>query len=142
MTLALPIRILVAAALAAGARGDELRVIANPSVAVNEISVGELRAVFLGTRTSLRQAGPVKPVLGREHACLRNFASSYLGKSVAALETYYRSLIFAGKGGFPVGFYSGEEVVAYVARTPGAIGFVREPIPPGPVKTLRVIGTP
>lgn len=123
---------------AAAAAGEDVKVIAHSGMGVNEISVDELRAVFLGTRTSLKSAGVVKPVLGRDQTSLRQFAASYLGKSVAALETYYRSLMFTGKAPLPVGFASEEEVVAYVARTPGAIGFVRESTPGGAVKTLRV----
>ena len=127
---------------AASAAGEDVKVIAHAGVGVNEISVDDLRAVFLGTRTSLKHAGVVKPVLGRDQTSLRRFASVYLGKSIPALETYYRSLLFTGRAPLPVGFASEEEVVAYVARTPGAIGFVRESMPGGPVKTLRVTRAP
>jgi hypothetical protein len=142
MRISLPILGLAVASIAAGVRGEELKVIAHSGVGVNEISLDDLRAVFLGTRTSLKHAGPVRPVLGQDHTSLRRFASTYLGKSIPALETYYRGLIFTGKGTLPVGFASEEEVMAYVARTPGAIGFVRESTPGGPVKTLRVTRAP
>ncbi|MFN7924719.1 MAG: hypothetical protein U0Q16_31745 [Bryobacteraceae bacterium] len=124
------------------AAADGLKVIAHSSVGIDEISADDLRAVFLGTRTSLKRAGPVRPVLDRDHSSLQRFSASYLGKSSSALETYYRSLMFTGKGTLPVGFPSDEEVVAYVARTPGTIGFVRQSTPAAQVKTLRVTGAP
>ena len=119
------------------APGD-LKVIANPSVGVSEISVDEIRSIFLGTTTSMKDAGPVHPVLDRGGENLNHFATAFLGKSGAALEIYYRSLMFTGKWSIPVSFSSDAEVVAYVARNKGAIGFVSESATATQVKTLRV----
>ena len=49
----------------------------------------------------------------------------YLGKTDAALSTYYRSLVFTGKAFMPKMLGSDAEVAAYVAKTKGAIGYVR-----------------
>jgi len=116
----------------------DLKVIANPQLAVSVISLDELKSVFLGTRTSLRQGGHVQPVLDRQGSNLNQFSSVYLGKTSTALETYYRSLVFTGKWSMPLAFSSDAEVVAYVAKTSGAIGFVPEATPSDGVKTLRV----
>ena len=102
----------------------EVTVIANPELQVSEISADELRAVFLGTKTSLKGTGVVQPVLKRSGPGLTEFSSEYLGKSESALRTYYRSLVFTGKWSMPVTLDSDAEVIAYVARTRGAIGFV------------------
>jgi ABC-type phosphate transport system substrate-binding protein len=130
----------VLALVAAGSPvfAGDLKVIANLSVKSGEISSEELRSVFLGISTSLKSSGPVQPVLARDRANLNEFAISYLGKTGAALETYYRSLLFTGKWSMPVGFATDQQVVDYVARTPGAIGFVKELPPSDRVKTLRV----
>jgi hypothetical protein len=120
------------------AAAGDLKVIANPQLQVSEISLDELRSVFLGTRTSLKQGGSVQPVLDRAGSNLNQFATSYLGKTITALETYYRSLVFTGKWSMPLAFSSDAEVVAYVARTRGAIAFVQEDTPADGVKTLKV----
>ena len=117
---------------------DGLKVIANAEVKISEISADDLRSVFLGTLTSLKGAGPVQPVLDKDGSNLNRFAIDYLGKTSAGLETYYRSLVFTGKWSMPVSFATDTEVVAFVARTRGAIGFVRETTPSEQVKTLRV----
>ncbi len=118
----------------------ELKIIANPQLAVSEISADDLRSIFLGTRTSLKDCGQVQPVLEKNGAGLSRFATASLGKSPAALETYYRSLVFTGKWSMPLSFATDAEVIDYVARTRGAIGFIRETAPADRVKTLRVRG--
>jgi ABC-type phosphate transport system substrate-binding protein len=61
-----------------------------------------------------------------------------VGKSDAALETYYRSLVFTGKGSMPKSFASEADVVAYVAKTKGAIGYVSAAANTADAKVLEV----
>jgi TonB family protein len=65
----------------------------------------------------------------------------YLGISEDDLQTYYRTLVFTGKGSMPKELGSDAEVVAYVARTRGAIGYVSSAASLEGVKTLA-IGVP
>jgi ABC-type phosphate transport system substrate-binding protein len=117
---------------------SEVKVIANPSVKASSISPDDLKRVFLATKTSLDDGSRVEPVLeksGRTHAA---FLREYIGKTDVGLDTYYRSLVFTGKGSMPRTFSSDAEVVAYVARTKGSIGYVSaDAIAPG-VKTIEV----
>jgi hypothetical protein len=112
-----------------------VRVIAHPTMPVSEISADDLRSIFLLTKTMLN-GHRVEPVL--DAGMLRVFSSECLGKTDQALEIYYRSLVFAGKGVMPMRLGSSAEVVAHVARTPGAIGYVSEGTQLAGVKTLRI----
>jgi hypothetical protein len=137
-TTLLAITLLTALTVKPARAAGELKVIANPEFHASEISIEDLRSVYLGQRSSLKDSGPVQPVLGKDAQVLQLFASEYLGKSATALATYYRSLVFTGKWSMPVSFSSDAEVVAYVARTRGAIGFVRDSTVTDHLKTLRV----
>ncbi len=121
--------------LAAAGPAAGLKVIAHPDVPVSEISAATLKSIFLLTKTSLN-GRRVEPVI--DGASLRNFSFEYLGKTDQGLEIYYRSRVFAGTGSMPARFISPADVVAHVARTPGAIGYVSEATPAAGVKTLRV----
>jgi len=101
----------------------DIKVIANPSVKATQVSSDELKRIFLGTATSL-EGGHIVPVFGKGGATHEAFLKHYLGKTDAALSTYYRSLVFTGKAFMPKTLGSDAEVVAYVARTKGAIGYV------------------
>jgi hypothetical protein len=105
------------------AQGADLKVIANPSVSVSSVSADELKNVFLVTKRLLSDSH-VEPVLEKGGPTHEAFLKQYLGKTEAALDTYYRSLVFTGKAFMPKMLGSDEEVAAYVAKTKGAIGYV------------------
>jgi ABC-type phosphate transport system substrate-binding protein len=124
--------------LAPAARAADIKIIANASVQVTAISMDELRAVFLATKTSLQDGTHVEPVLAKGGPVHDTFLKEYLGKTDAALQTYYRSLVFTGKGSMPKVFPSDAEVVAYVAKTKGAVAYVGSGAATAGVKTLEV----
>ena len=115
---------MVSMCILATASAAELKVIANPSVGVSSVSADELKAVFLATKTSLSDGSHVEPALQKGGAIHEAFVKEYLGKTDAALQTYYRSLVFTGKASMPKTLGSDAEVVAYVAKTKGAVGYV------------------
>ena len=121
-----------------GARAASLKVIANPSVGASSVSADELKGVFLATKTSLSDGTHVEPVLEKGGATHESFVKEYLGKTDAALQTYYRSLVFTGKGSMPKTVTDDAEVVEYVAKTKGAIGYVAAGASTAGVKTLEV----
>jgi len=118
--------------------GGDAKVIANSSVVTSSVSVDELRTVFLGINDSLKESGHVQPVLEKDGPAHEAFVKQYLGKTTAALNAYYRSLVFTGKGGFPRTLGSDAEVIAYVAKIKGAIGYVSEAAQTAGVKVLEV----
>jgi ABC-type phosphate transport system substrate-binding protein len=101
----------------------DFKVVANPSVKAAQISTDELKRIFLATDTSL-EGGHVVPVFEKGGATHEAFLKQYLGKTDAALSIYYRSLVFTGKAFMPKMLGSDAEVLEYVAKTRGAIGYV------------------
>jgi hypothetical protein len=132
---------LVAVALfvlfAVTAHAAEFKVIANNSVSASSVSSGDIKDVFLLDKDSLA-GGHVLPVLIKGGPAHEAFLKAYLGKSDAALQAFYRSLVFTGKGSMPKTLTSDAEVVAYVAKTKGAIGYVSASASAEGVKTLQV----
>jgi hypothetical protein len=102
----------------------QVRLIAHPGVPISQISASDLKGVFLVTKTSLPDGSRVEPVLLRLGRTLDDFAKAYVGKTANGLENYYRSLVFSGKGTMPRILRSDAEVLDYVRRTRGAIGYV------------------
>jgi TonB family protein len=114
-----------------------VKVIANPSVKMDSISASELKSVFLQEKASLA-GSHVEPVLARGGPAHAAFLRLYLGRTDSDLQTYYRSLVFTGRGAMPKAFNSDAEVVAYVARTRGAIGYISPESNAEGVHTLTV----
>ena len=124
--------------LAAIALAGDVKVIANSSVGATSISADDLKGVFLGTKSSLPDGSHVEPVLEKGGPAHEAFLKQYLGKTDSALETYYRSLVFTGKGSMPKSLASDADVAAYVAKTKGAIGYVGGAATPEGVKIIEV----
>lgn len=130
--------VVASAAAALNAAAADLKIIANPSVGAASVSTEELKGVFLVTKTSLSDGTRVEPVLEKSGPTHEAFLKTYVGKSDAALQTYYRSLVFTGKAPMPKMLAGDAEVVAHVAKTRGAIGYVSAGASTAGVKTLEV----
>jgi len=144
-TIMKPLRfriIFIAAAMVSlasvNASAGGVKVIANPSVAASSVSADELKSVFLGEKSSLADGSHVQPVLEKGGPAHESFLKQYLDKNDSALQIYYRSLVFTGRGSMPKAVGSDAEMVAYVAKTKGAIGYVSADASTAGVKTLEV----
>jgi TonB family protein len=123
------------------ALAGNVRIIANPSVRAEAISATEVKSVFLEGRNFLRDGTHVEPVLSKGGSAHEAFLRDYLATNDDALRNYYRTLVFTGKGLMPKALHSDEEVVAYVAKTRGAIGYVSSTATLDGVRTLAVYQT-
>jgi len=132
------LNLLIVLACAATIRAADIKVIANSNVGASALSAEELKGVFLGTKTSLSNGSHVEPVLLKSGPVHEAFLKEYVGKSDSALITYYRSLVFTGKGTIPKTFASDAEVVSFVGKTKGAIGYVGAGASTASVRTLAV----
>jgi TonB family protein len=126
--------------LAGAASAQGVKVIANSSVQSESISASDLKSVFLEERSSLPGSGHVEPVLAKGGAAHEAFLKQVLGRSDSDLQMYYRSLVFTGRGSIPRTLDSDEAVVAYVAKTRGAIGYVGTSTNAEGVRTLDLGG--
>jgi hypothetical protein len=106
------------------ARAADIKFIANPSVMASDVSMDDLKRVFLVTKNSLGGGSHVEPVLEKSGPAHEAFLKEVAGKSDAALSIYYRSLVFTGKASMPKTLDSDAAVAAYVAKTRGAIGYI------------------
>ena len=118
--------------------GAEVKVIANGSVKAEMISANEVKSVFLEEYSSLN-GNHVEPVLEKDGPVHEAFLREYVGGTDDELQSYYRALVFSGRGSMPKQLGSDAEVVAYVARTKGAIGYVSSETAVEDVKTLTII---
>ncbi len=136
----LRILLLTAAAgwLASSAVAADIKLIGNASIGASSVSTEDLKGVFLGTKTSLSDGSRVEPVLAKGGAAHEAFLKEYLGKTDAALQTYFRSLVFTGKGSMLKAFGSDTEIAAYVASHKGAVGYVSAGASVSAVKILDV----
>ena len=104
--------------------GSDIKVIANSSVTADFISAGELKRIYLLQTRKLKDGSVVEPVLQKRGAVHDAFARQFLDRDGEEIRTYYHGVVFTGKGSMPREVNSDAEMVSYVARSPGAIGYV------------------
>lgn len=124
---------------AAHAQASDVKVIANSSVRADAISTDELKRVYLQETSSLRNGTHVEPVLEKDGPAHEAFLRDFLDMNDGALQSYYRTLVFTGRGSMPRAFRSDTDVVAYVTRTRGAIGYVNASTDTDGAKVLLIL---
>jgi hypothetical protein len=80
----------------------------------------------------------VEPVLAKSGEAHGAFLQ-YIGKSDDALRTHCHTLVFTGGGTRPKFLDSDAEIVSYVAKTRGAIGYVSGDFPTEGVKVVPIL---
>lgn len=126
-----------ASAYSASAQAQAI-VIANASVKSADVSKADLKDVFTGAASSLKDGSHVTPVLLKSGAAHDEFLSEYIGKNDTAFRASWRSLVFSGQASMPKSLDSEAAVVEYVAHNAGAIGYISKATPHEGVKVLTV----
>jgi ABC-type phosphate transport system substrate-binding protein len=120
---------LVAAVLAAGAAPvvsaeARFRVIVHPTVKGSQIPRAALSSIFLKRASKWGDGSAVKPVDQSLRSTLRmSFSADVLQQDLMEIQMYWQREIASGHVPPPVKA-SDEEIVSFVASTPGAIGYV------------------
>lgn len=114
-------------AVPAKAAGDPIVVIVNSSNPVDNLSMGELKKLFLSDRSRWDTGKAVAPVMISPGAPERtSFLKAVCGMSDADLSKYFMQAAFTGKSATPPKEVSSATAVkSFVATSPGAIGFVK-----------------
>jgi ABC-type phosphate transport system substrate-binding protein len=125
LTKTLACCLLLCTAAAAGAAEPGFLVIVNVNNPAASLPSKLVEGIFL-KRTKTWSAGePAKPVdLPVTSAAREAFSRAVHGKSANAIEEFWQHQIFSGRDVPPPRKASEEEVIDYVARYPGAVGYV------------------
>ncbi len=123
MRIPLLIALVSLVAVSASTAMAEETVILNGASAVAGLSEDDLKDYYLGKKSSWPDGSKVVVVVLKEGASHENLLSK-LGKSNSQFTTGWKKLVFTGKGAMPEQVGSEDDLVAFVAKTPGSIGFV------------------
>ena len=130
---------LLAVALIFASRAQaQVLIIANPSVKSADVSKSDLRDVFTGAASSLKDGSHVTPILLRQGSVHEEFLSAYVGKADSAFRAGWRSQVFSGQASMPKSMDSEAAVVEFVAHNSGAVGYIGKGTPHEGVKVLAI----
>lgn len=130
----------LALALTAAAVDPGVRVITHPSLAGDQVKRQALAAAFLSRSGAWSNGLAIVPVDQSAQSSVRAaFSAGVLAQPVAAVQLHWVRRIASGARP-PLVKVSDADVIAFVAATPGAVGYVSIAAPvDASVKELRVI---
>ena len=124
--------------LQAAAANSDLVIIANPGINDNSIEQRDLQRIYLGKQTLWEDNTSIVPVMLKSGPLRDEFIEGYVDRSVQRFVTYWRQMVFTGKGVPPKSFASESDLVDFVARTPGSVGYVSSAANLSSVKKLEL----
>jgi ABC-type phosphate transport system substrate-binding protein len=111
----------VSIALASGIPAEEA-VFVHGTSAIASLSDDDLKGYYLGKKASWPDGSKVVVVVLKDGSSHDNLMK-ILGKNTSQFSTGWKKLVFTGKGSMPEQVANEDELVAFIARTPGAIGY-------------------
>ena len=103
----------------------EFRIVVHPSHSAQAVERAFLADAFLKKVTRWGDGETIRPVDLRPAATARQrFTERVLKRSVGAVRSYWQQRIFSGRDVPPPELDSDETVLAFVAKSPGAVGYV------------------
>ena len=124
------------AGLAASPAAD-FQVVASKDVEVEQISAAELKKIFL-LEKSTAGGQHVTPVVQQGGAAHQAFLKECVGESDRELKDLYKDMAFTGKAVSPKAVASDAAMIAFLAMSKGAIGYVSAQAIPMGVKKIAV----
>lgn len=110
--------------LAGVLRAQEVAFIVNPQGTDPGITVSDLQAVLLGQKTRWDSGGAIKLAVLTSGPAHEAVMRAHAQRSADQFDKFWKKLVFTGRGAMPMQAADEAALVDYVAKTPGAIGYV------------------
>ena len=110
---------------ASAQRRDGFKLIVNPSNSVTAVNRQFMEDAFLKKVTRWPNGKVIQPIDGKPQSQTRVFFSTtVMKKPVPQVRNYWTQMIFGGRNIPPPEGASEEAIISYVAKRPGAVGYV------------------
>lgn len=124
---------------ASAAYGADIKIIANSSTPATIIKKAEAAKIFLGKKTFWDNGDKIMPAVLRSGDAHETFLKQIVEKTSSQFSTYWKQIIFTGKGVEPKSFDTEADMLRFVSETKGAVGYVVGNMPLiGDIKILTV----
>jgi ABC-type phosphate transport system substrate-binding protein len=118
---------------------DDVVIIGNSKLAIDSLSPDDLKDIFQRKKTLWEDGQKISFAIldgGKTH---QRFVRQYLQKTPAQYHRYWKKLVFSGRGVPPMSFRTEKSLMAHVALTAGAIGYVSGDTKLSNVKRLKIV---
>jgi ABC-type phosphate transport system substrate-binding protein len=138
-TLALLVCSLPVGASSSDQSETDVIIIGNKKLPVDTLTISDIRDIFQRKKTVWDNGEKIVIALlegGRTHEA---FIRYYIHKTPAQYHRYWKKQVFSGRGVPPITFRSEKSLMAHVALTNGAIGYISSKFKPTGVKVIQIV---
>lgn len=125
-------------AFAASAPAADAVFVTNPSTAADSLTKEDIKNILLGNKTKWDTGGIIRLTVLTTGTAHESVIQEYTARSADQFDKYWKKQVFTGKGSAPNSFKTDAELVAFVAKTPGAFGYIASGTAPDGVKVVSV----
>lgn len=119
-------------------RAADAAFVTHPSNASAALSKEDVKNILLGNKTKWDSGGVIKLAVLTEGAVHDAVVQVFTARSADQFDKYWKKQVFTGKGIAPDAFKTDADMLAFVAKTPGAFGYVSSSAKTEGVKILSV----
>jgi hypothetical protein len=115
------------------------KVIVNPQNPVTSLSVGEASNFFLKKTSKWANGEKIVPIDLKADSPIREaFTKNVHKKTVGTIKSYWQQYVFAGSGTPPIEKNTDAEIIDYVKKNVGAIGYISATADVSEVKVVTI----
>jgi len=103
---------------------QDILMIVHPTNKTGPVSRNDIQKIYLNKKVRWWDGSRIVPVTLQATDIQALFLKKNILKTSRQFSTFWKRQIFTGKGVPPTSFANEDDVVSFVARTPGSIGFV------------------
>lgn len=117
---------------------QQAAIIAHPTNALESLSTSDLEAILTGNKKQWSGGGNIEIAILKGGPAHEEVVQTYAKKSAAQFKSFWRNLVFSGRGVMPREFDNASAMIQYVAATPNAIGYVEVTAVDASVKVFTI----
>jgi len=114
-------------------------IIGHPDIDIDTITRSKLKAIYTGQIITWSDGSCIRLITMKNCKIHKEFTRDYLKKTETQFKRWWRRKLFCGEGSMPVSLNTEEEMISFIARTKGAIGYVSKIPAEAHLKTISVI---
>lgn len=120
------------------ASAEDIVIIINNNVPDKAIKKEDVQKIYSGHKTKWSNNDSILLTVLPKSELHEKFLKSYVRKSPSQFKMTWKKMVFTGKGKTPQNFETIEELIDYVAKNDGAIGYVTTDSSADNVKVIKV----
>lgn len=101
----------------------EIYLLANKSVPDNALEKESIERIYLGKKSQWSNGAKIIPVILKSGVVHTSFVRKFLDRDVSQFSTFWKQAVFTGRGLPPKSFETEADLIEFISKTPGAIGY-------------------